>query len=139
MADLFDLRVLYTKSDDVTLGAAIWPNPSRLTGEDALIQKIVLCLYTHPGENLSDPSFGAGMRDMVKDLTGADETEARNRIGGALRKALDDLTVDMSSDPRQRLVDLRLVSVTYDPESLAWIAAVDVETEANVTTISVGA
>lgn len=133
-----DLKILESDAGG-RLAAFIWPMPAEADGEYVLMQKIVFNLHTAPGEIETDPTFGSDLQSIVMGLTGADEQAARQRIGSVLAKCLQDLRQNPPADPAQRLTDLRLVSVEYSMEETAWIASVEVETEANTFTINVSA
>ena len=130
-----DLRILLVDPKTRSLVPAIWPAPDYADGTYSLVQRIVKCLATAPGENEQDPEYGANLRGEVRHLAGQQLEEARTAVGAALRKCVDDLSVDPSTDPEQRLRDLRLASLTYSLHAQEWQAAVEVETDANVFTI----
>lgn len=132
-----DMRILVKDPNTGILTSAVWPSPDYTDGTYALVQRIVKCLHTAPGENEQDPEYGANLRGEVRHLSGQQLEEARTAVGAALRKCIDDLAVEPSTDPAQRLRDLRLATLVYSPQGQEWQASVEVETDANVFIIPV--
>ncbi len=127
-----DMRIITKDPRTTMLTSAVWPSPDYVDGTYALVQRILKCLFTAPGENEQDPEYGANLRGEVRGLSGQQLDEARTAVGAALRKCVDDLSTDPMTDPEQRLRDLKLASLTYSAQSQEWQASVEVETDANV-------
>lgn len=132
-----DLRILDVDPQTRSLTSIVWPAPAFVEGVYALVQRIVMCLHTAPGDDEQDPDFGADIRGAIRGLAGQQLEEARSAVGAALRKCVDDLSAEPSSDPAQRLRDLRLASLVFSTDALEWLASVEVETDANTFIIPV--
>lgn len=130
-----DMRIIVSDPNTALLTSAIWPTPDYVDGTYALVQRILKCLFTAPGENEQDPEYGANLRGEIRHLSGQQLEEARTAVGAALRKCVDDLSVDPMTDPEQRLRNLTLASLNYAQQDQEWQASVEVETDANVFTL----
>lgn len=131
---MLDLK--FIEADGTRLGGGIWPQSDSAAGLYSLIQKIVLCMITEPGDDIFDPEFGGGLRSAVRGIAGQETERAKTAVATVLAR-VSSLLKTPTDDPEEQLIDLRLRSVTFDMGTLSWLVEVDVITAANQTTITV--
>ena len=132
----YDLKFL--ESVNGLLSGTTWPNPDFVEGTYALIQRIHKCLLTNPGEDQFDPGYGSGLRRDILGIAGQQLERARSVVIASLQKVKGDLTDPTLIDPAERLVDLQLTKMEYDPLMTAWHIHVDVVTDAGTFPLAVG-
>lgn len=115
-----------------------WPSPDTVSGEYALVQRIVKNLLTVPGEDAFDPAWGSGLSDALLGIPGQDTTSATRAASRSIQKCASDLMSSQPADPAGRLTNLRLVEVVYDMDSTSWVLSVQVATEERTFTIDTG-
>jgi hypothetical protein len=118
---------------------ATWPEPDFVEGSYNLLQRIFMNLVTEPGDVADDPEWGAGLRSTMFPIPGQQVERARQAAAAVLTKCRLDLQTNLSSDPAERLVDLRLESLSYDQNQGAWLIAATVISETSVTTLNTSA
>ena len=125
-----DLK-LFTPRTDGSLSATTWPQADYVDGSYALIQRISKCLYTIPGTDLFDPTFGLDVVGALQDLSPTDVTTAAERMAGVARDCEAQIKplFASSSDPSQRLRSISVTSVTFNDKQLAWDVSLEVSTE----------
>lgn len=133
-----DLKIVQLGSSGVLQGGT-WPNPDFVEGEYNLIQRIFKNLMTNPGEDMFDPAWGSGLRESIRGIPGQNINDAKRAISAVLRRCLEDVSKSLSTDPAERLKDLRLETLEYDANLAAWTCTVAVVTEANETVIGLTA
>ena len=131
---MLDLKFIET--DGLRLGGGIWPQTDSAAGQYSLIQRIVKCMLTEPGQDIFDPEYGGGLRSSIKGIPGQEIERARTAVATVLSRVLV-CTRLPTDDPTEQLIDLRLRSLVFDETVLQWVAEVDVVTAANQTTITV--
>lgn len=129
------LDLKYIESVNGVLSGSTWPRPDYTEGLYSLVQKIVKCLLTNPGDDAFDPNFGSGLRKQIIGLTGQDTDRAKQVLSGALQKVKTDLIDPSVVDPAEQIVDLQVRSMQYDPVGTSWNAEVDLVTAATTTTV----
>ncbi len=132
-----DMKVLALQGN--RLVASSWPNPAEVSGTYNLIQHIYKNLLTEPGEVEDDPEFGAGLRSALLPIPGQLVDQAKHAAAAVLAKCKKDLQSSFSSDPAERLADLRLVSIEFATDIAAWVLAVTVVSEVSSQTIQMQA
>jgi hypothetical protein len=130
-----DVKVLALSGN--RLVGATWPNPAQVEGTYNLIQRIYMNLVTEPGSVEDDPEYGAGLRSSMFPIPGNLPDRARQVASAVLTKCRLDLQSNNSPDPAERLVDLRLEDIYYDPDVAGWRLSVTVVSEATQLTIPV--
>lgn len=114
------------------LSGSTWPKPDAVAGEYSLVQLITKCLLTDPGQDIFDTEYGAGLRRNIRGIPGQDVDRGKTAVNSALQKCKLDLLKSTATDPTERLLDLRLLSMVFDPIQTTWLVEVEVETEASV-------
>jgi hypothetical protein len=132
------LDIKFLESTNGILSGTTWPHPDFVEGIYSLTQQITKCLLTNAGEDMFDPTYGSNIRADIAGIPGQDIESAKRVFSGALQKIIADLKNPKTSDPAERLVDLRLISLKYDPISTTWLSEVEVETEETTFTITPG-
>jgi hypothetical protein len=132
-----DAKVI-TLVNDRIIGAT-WPNPDLVSGTYNLVQRIYMNLLTEPGDVDDDPEWGAGVSSALRAVPGQQVERARQVASAVLTKCRLDLQSNNSSDPAERLVDLRLESVEHDAINSAWLLTATVISETTITTITTSA
>lgn len=120
-------------SNGALFGAA-WPNPSGISGEYNLVQRIYKSLLTDPGDDQFDPAWGSGLSAGLRGIPGQQLQAATKAVTTALTKCEADIKAALgaSTDPNERLQRLHLDSLEFDFTLASWRASVTVETDANV-------
>jgi hypothetical protein len=130
-----DLKVIAIVDDQ--LFPSTWPNPAFVESTYNLVQRIYMCLVTQPGDVEDDPAYGAGLRGALLGIPGQQVDRARAAVSAVLQKCKADLQGNLSSDPSEQLVDLRLESLEYDIDVTAWRVGVTIVSGAAQTTLTV--
>jgi len=128
-----DLEIIKANNDD-TLSAVIWPHPTAVSGVYALVQRVVKCLFTVPGGDAWDPTFGADLIGAVAGIPAQAVAEARKAVSAVFRKCCNDLA-PTAVDPG--LQDLNVEDLVYEPETGTWRITVSVETSAGTFQVPV--
>jgi len=100
-----------------------------VAGAYNLVQRIYMNLVTEPGSVEDDPEWGAGLRSSMFPIPGNQPDRARQVASAVLTKCRLDLQSNYSSDPAERLVDLRLEDIYYDPDVAGWRMSATVVSE----------
>lgn len=132
-----DLKVLSVTGSGRLVGAT-WPRPDFIEGNYNLIQRIYMNLVTEQGDVEDDPEWGSGLRSALLVIPGQHVDRARQVASAVLTKCRLDLQSNPSTDPDERLVDLRLESIEFSTDIVSWIMTCTVVTEAGTTTLRVG-
>jgi hypothetical protein len=117
------------------LVGSTWPNPDKVEGNYALVQRITKDFYTVPGDDSFDPGLGGDLKGALQGLSGQEVQAATKAVTAVVTKVLEDLLTSTGDDEGD-LKDLRLRSVTFDLPSLAWLIELDVVTRANEFTLT---
>jgi hypothetical protein len=115
------------------LAGGVFPRPTRVSGVEAALQRVTMCLLTEPGSVELDPGFGAGLRSAMLDIPGQELERAQMAAQQVIDKARDDLLG--TGDEEVRLVDLRVLSVEHDADKMAWVLEVEAETTAGTQVV----
>ncbi len=122
---MIDLKVV--DSHNGVLSAQSWPEPFSVAGTYSLVQQVFKCLVTNTGEDRFDTTYGSGLRSQIIKLTGQQVERVKQIVGAALQKVVSDLSEgSQSDDPAERLVNLQLIDLAYQPEETAWAVKVNV-------------
>jgi len=132
-----DMKVLAL--DGSRLVASSWPNPAEVSGTYNLIQHIYMNLLTEQGEVEDDPEWGSSLRSSLLPIPGQLVEQAKQAAAAVLSKCKKDLQSNHSSDPAERLVDLRLVSIEFASDVAAWALVVTVVSEVSSQSIQLQA
>jgi hypothetical protein len=132
-----DLKVLTLLGEGRLVGAT-WPRPDFVESGYNLLQRIYMNLVTEPGDVEDDPEWGAGIRSAMLGIPGQQIERARQVAAAVLTKCKLDLQQSLSSDPAERLVDLRLEDVEYSTDIVSWFVTATVVSETSVTTLRAG-
>jgi hypothetical protein len=132
-----DMKVLALVGDQFV--ASTWPNPAEVSGTYNLIQHIYMNLLTEPGEVEDDPEWGSGLRGALLPIPGQNLDQAKQAAAAVLTKCRADLQSNFSSDPAERLVDLRLQSIQFSTDVAAWMLVVTVVSEVSSQSIQMQA
>ncbi len=134
---MLDLKILDSVNGD--LSAQTWPDPAFVSSVYSLVQQIYKCLVTNPGEDQFDPTYGSGLRAQIIGLNGQESERVKQVVGTALQKVRDDLTSGpQSDDPTERLVNLELLGLQFNPNDTSWSVQVNVITEAGTQAVTLG-
>ena len=129
-----DLKVMST--DGTSLYGATWPNPAEVSGSYNLIQRIYLNLLTEAGEVEDAPSWGSSLRSSILPIPGQSIDAAMAAATAVVSKCQADIQSNTSPDPAERLVSLRLASITFSDTLAAWQIAITIVSEVASNTIS---
>lgn len=132
-----DLK-LFTPLVGGSLSATTWPQADYVDGSYALIQRIAKCIYTIPGTDLFDPTFGVDIVGALAGLSPSDKDIASERVSGIARDCVAQLKpiFAASPDPSQRLLSITVSSVVFNDKELSWDVALEVTTEATTITVT---
>ncbi len=131
------LDIKFLEDSGGFLVGSMWPNPDAVEGSYGLAQLITKCLLTNPGDDAFDPAYGAGIKRALQGIPGQNVDDATQAITAVIEKVkLDLATTRSSSDPEERLSDLRLISVSYDLNATAWLISILVVTDATEFTLT---
>lgn len=134
---MFDLKII--ESFNGILSAQTWPRPDYVESTYLLISEIVKCLFSSPGEDKFDPTYGSGLRPQIIGLTGKDTDQVKQIVGSCLQKVKSDLTSGIpSDDPSEVLTDLQLMDLIFNPNDTSWLIRVNVITPVGFQPITVG-
>lgn len=128
-----DMKVMALSGD--RLVGSTWPNPAEVSGTYNLIQRIYMNLLTEAGEVEDDPNWGSGLRAALLPIPGQLRDNAKHAASTVLAKCRSDLQSNFSSDPAERLVDLRLDDIQFSGDIAAWMLTVTVVSEVSSQTI----
>lgn len=133
-----DLKV-FTATTSGSLAAATWPRADYVDGSYSLIQRIAKCLYTLPGSDAFDPTFGVDLVSAFQGLSPTDTEQATEAAASLAR----DVTAQIrpifasSNDPAQRLISISVAAVTFNMGQLSWDVELVVQTEARTISVTV--
>ena len=122
-----DIKILSVSSTG-QLCNQTYPVPDKVTGEYALVQKIVKNLKTNVGSDEQDPGWGSGLFPKLFGIPAQQGALARTAATGSLQKCLRDLKSSQSSDSALTVEDIHLLSLDYNPVTTAWDVAIEVVT-----------
>jgi len=132
-----DMKVM-TVSGDQLVGQT-WPNPAEVSGSYNLIQRIYLNLLTEQGEVEDDPTWGSSLRSAILPIPGQAQDKAMAAASAVISKCQSDIQSNSSPDPAERLVSLRLASITFDGVLAAWQISITIVSEVASNTIQLAA
>ena len=127
---MLDIKVLTLANG--SLVPKIMDTSVYVSGLPLLIQHIVKCLLTEPGQDRFDPDFGAGIRTALPTLYNPSQmdrvkmlaTEAILKCEKQLKE--DDSTVNTPAE--ERLDSLHLRNVEFDPNGPGWVLGLTLKT-----------
>jgi hypothetical protein len=128
-----DLKILRLKADG-TIYFDISDTPSYVSGIDLLVQMVAIAYLENPGQDISNPTEGSGVRtligqfDMVnqKDL----KVEFLTRTTKIEREIIQRQT-NLDIRPDEKLKKLNILSLNINSDTSELIAEVAIENQAD--------
>ena len=124
-----DLQVMKYRSTRLIPGSGT--RPAKVDGDYALLQRLLVCLHTVPGDIEDAPAWGSGLIAGLSPLMGHQSTEAAQAASAALQRAQESLRADYPD------LELTLAGIAFDIDALTWSVDVTVTTAAGTRTVAV--
>jgi len=114
-------------------------NNGYVTGTDYLVQKITKRILTEKGTNGFESSVGSTFHKLLGSADSYDSAVLETYVNVAVKELLDDLKSEqslledddatLSND--EKIYDISVSTVTYDPLTTKWTIILDILTESN--------
>jgi hypothetical protein len=126
------------KIDPTTKAVTFEIQSKALSGFDLLIQVVMIALFTIPGSDSLDYSFGGGIESIIGtyNLTPENIGEVRAEVARIVNKAQSDIIVNqigLNIPAEEKLRRLTLGAVTASPETATLDIRIRVENEVGQT------
>lgn len=132
-----DLQVIQIDPNTGVASMGIPAVPRRLTGQEKLVQIVVLFILKNPGQDVFTPTEGTGFRDMIGQYNFTSPDEIRAVVVQRIKQIESQILASQSvgiGDPTERLKEMSVQDMAFDDNTRTLFVRIRIVSESGSET-----